>query len=90
MKDIDPTRNKRQVLYIGVSVALRLSSLRELAASTKMEMVSVVRSLVERLVERKIVMKVKPSNESKGFGFFRWKCRRVEIQFMVIVSVPSE
>ena len=59
MKDIDPTRNKRQVLYIGVSVALRLSILRELTASTKMEMVSVVRSLVERLVERKIVMKVK-------------------------------
>ena len=55
MKDIDPTRNKRQVLCIGVSVALRLSSLRELTASTKMEMVSVVRSLVESLVERKIV-----------------------------------
>ena len=59
MKDIDPTRNKRQVLYIGIYVALRLSSLRELTVSTKMEMVSVVRSLVERLVERKIV------NESK-------------------------
>ena len=40
MKDIDPTRNKRQVLCIGISVALRLSSLRELTASTEMEMVS--------------------------------------------------
>ena len=40
MKDIDPTRNKRQVLCIGVSVASRLSSLEELTASTEMVMVS--------------------------------------------------
>ena len=59
MKDIDPTRTKRQVLCIGVSVTSRLSGLEELTASTEMEMVSVVRSLVEILVERKIV------NESK-------------------------
>ena len=40
MKDIDLTRNKRQVLCIGVSVASRLSGLEELTASTEMEMVS--------------------------------------------------
>ena len=40
MKDIDPTRNKRQVLCIGVSVAFRFSGLKELTASTEMEMVS--------------------------------------------------
>ena len=40
MKDIDPTRNKRQVFYVDVPVALRVSDLRELTASAKMEMVS--------------------------------------------------
>ena len=69
---------------------LQVVKLKEWTASTEMEMVSVVQSLVERLVERKIVMKVKQSNKSKGFGFYRWKGRRVEIQFMVIVNVPSE
>ena len=40
MKDIDPTRNKRQVFYVDVLVALRVSDLRELTVSAKMEMVS--------------------------------------------------
>ena len=33
MKDIDPTRNKRQVFYVCVPVALRVSDLRELTAN---------------------------------------------------------
>ena len=40
MKDIDPTRNKRQVLCIGVYASFRLSGLKELTANTEMEMVS--------------------------------------------------
>ena len=60
MKDIDPTRKKRQVLCIGVSVASRLSGLEELTASTEMKMVNELWTGVEGFDEHEIV------NESKN------------------------